>query len=189
MGLRRLTPPKEEPLTLEEAKAHLRIDGNDEDSHISGLIGAAREHAESITQRAFLTQTHQLSLNGCPDEALLLPKPPIQLVQKLQYIDPLGKAQILKEGADFWTDSTTEPSRIVPIAGWPATASRPGAVVIDFVSGYGESNDVPQPIKQAMLLMIGHWYEHREAVSETSMTTLPLAVDALLNPYRIWRYI
>lgn len=195
MSLTIVTPPAEEPVTLTEAKNHLRVDLSDDDSLISALIVAAREHAEAITRRAFITQTLKLSLDAFPanNGPIYVPMPPLQSVNSLKYFDTDGMEQTLTEGTDFLVDNESEPGRITPApdTGWPATQNRPNAVSVEFVAGFGDASKVPQGIKQAILLMVGHWYENREAVTMQGNNAgeLPMAVDSLLMMHRIWRFV
>lgn len=195
MSLTIVTPPAEEPVTLTEAKNHLRVDLTDDDSLISALIVAAREHAEAITRRAFITQTLKLSLDAFPanNGPIYVPMPPLQSVNSLKYFDTDGMEQTLTEGTDFLVDNESEPGRITPApdTGWPVTQNRPNAVSVEFVAGFGDASKVPQGIKQAILLMVGHWYENREAVTMQGNNAgeLPMAVDSLLMMHRIWRFV
>lgn len=195
MSLTIVTPPAEEPVSLTEAKNHLRVDLSDDDSLISALIVAAREHAEAITRRAFITQTLKLSLDAFPanNGPIYVPMPPLQSVNSLKYFDTDGVEQTLNEGKDYLVDNESEPGRITPApdTGWPATQNRPNAVSVEFVAGFGDASKVPQGIKQAILLMVGHWYENREAVTMQGNNAgeLPMAVDSLLMMHRIWRFV
>src|SRR5690606_2363792 len=195
MSLTIVTPPAEEPVTLTEAKNHLRVDLSDDDSLISALIVAAREHAEAITRRAFITQTLKLSLDAFPanNGPIYVPMPPLQSVNSLKYFDTDGVEQTLNEGTDYLVDNESEPGRITPApdTGWPAAQNRPNAVSVEFVAGFGDASKVPQGIKQAILLMVGHWYENREAVTMQGNNAgeLPMAVDSLLMMHRIWRFV
>lgn len=181
-----ITAPAAEPLSLVEAKSHLRADGTDEDALISSLIAAAREQVQTVTRRALVTQTWSLKLDSFP--ALIeVPRPPLITVASITYVDVGGDTQTLA-ASRYTVDADSEPGRIVPVYGdaWPATRSVPNAVTVQFDAGYGAAADVPQPIKQAMLLLIGHWYEHREAVNVGNITNvMPMAVESLLFPYRV----
>lgn len=195
MSLTIVTPPAEEPVTLTEAKNHLRVDLTDDDSLISALIVAAREHAEAITRRAFITQTLKLSMDAFPvnNGPIYVPMPPLQSVNSLKYFNTGGVEQTLTEGTDYLVDNESEPGRITPApdTGWPATQNRPNAVSVEFVAGFGDASKVPQGIKQAILLMVGHWYENREGVTMQGNNAgeLPMAVDSLLMMHRIWRFV
>lgn len=181
-----VTPPAAEPLTLDEVKAHLRVDGTAEDGLISGLITAAREHVEQHTWRALVTQTWKGMRRGFRPE-IRLAKGRLQSVDAVAYIDASGAEQTLP-AATYTVDTAREPGRIVLAhnQSWPSVRDQINNVTITFTVGYGAAADVPQAIKQAMLLIIGHWYANREAVLVgDSAESLPLAVDALLAPYRL----
>ncbi len=93
---------------------------------------------------------------------------------------------------DYFVDIKNDPARIVLAWGnsWPSTTLRPfNGVNVRFICGYGATAaTVPQEIKQAMLLIIGHLYEHREQTTDRALQTVPMAVDALLYPYRVWGF-
>lgn len=189
MGLKLVTAPSVEPVTLAEAKAHVRATDTAEDALISALIVAARSFAEDFTGRAFVTQTWDWALDEFPLYLAELPKAPLQSVTSVSYIDTNGATQTL--GASLYkVDALTDPGRMAPAYGevWPSTRSEPNAVTVRFVAGYGLAAAVPQPIKQAMLLLVGQQYEHREVTEEGSWSRLPYAVDALLGLYRVIRW-
>jgi uncharacterized phiE125 gp8 family phage protein len=196
MNIRVHTPPVAEPLSLEEVKLHCRLDETDvtEDSLLNDLIVAAREHVEALVSRALMTQTIQLVLDGWP-AVIELPRPPVQSLSSITYTDYLGTATVVPS-TDYYVDDDNEPARVLLEYGksWPtATLRGSGAIVVEYVAGYGdESTDIPQSILQAMLLLVGHWYETREAVSDTKFVAgqkeVPFAVTALLAPYRVWTF-
>lgn len=168
----------------------------EEDAYISGLIVAARQYVEAVTNRALMTQSWRLPMDAFPQSrTIYLPVPPLQDVSSITYYDAKGTLQTLD--ADYYfVDVDSEPGRVVlaDSFSWPDTHSRPNAVSIQFTAGYGsETNQVPQAIKHAMLMLIAHWYEHREAVvigtSGNVATEVAFAVDALLTPYRVWRLV
>ena len=207
-----VTPPASEPVTIDQAKLHLRVDFPDDDLLITGLITAARQYAEKRTNRAFFNQTWMRTLDYFPlygkldgsrspserntwpystwywDRVTIdLPHNRVQSVTSITYIDSNGQPQTLPTAA-YNVDTTSIPARIAPAQGmfWPILNQYvPGSVQIKYVAGsYGdgvEVNNCPMTNVQAMLLLIGHWYEHREAVSELSLKNAPLAVDALLE--------
>lgn len=189
MPLTLVTPPAVEPVTLIEAKAHLRVTATDEDTLITALIKAARQQAEHRTvATVFVTQTWTETLDAFPAE-IVLSRRPLQSVSSITYTDTDGTEQTLAV-ADYQVVTDELLGRIVPAYGvdWPTARDMPGAVVVTYVAGYGAAADVPESIKSAVLLLIGHLYEHREAVSDGSMSELPMAVDALLAPYWVARF-
>jgi len=192
MGLRLVTPPAEEPVSLTEAKAHLRVDGSDDDDLITGLVKAARAYIEEHCRRALVTQTWDLELDAWPSgRVIYIPRPRLQSVMSISYTDANGVTAEVSAG-DYIVDSASEPGRVVlrSSANWPVAELQAAAgVVVRFVAGYGAAGDVPQPIKQAMLLLTGHWYENRETiVVGTVQARLEFTVAALVGPYRVWWY-
>lgn len=189
MALVLVTPPAEEPVSLDEAKAHLRVDHDTDDDLITALIAAARQFAETFTRRAFVTQTWRLELDAFPAE-IRLPRSPIQAVTSVQYVDEAGSTQTL--GSSLYVlDKATEPARLIPAydQSWPAARNFTAALKVTYTAGYGDAAAVPQAIKQALLLLIGHWYERREAVSVAAPPAeMPMAVDALLWQHRLYEF-
>jgi uncharacterized phiE125 gp8 family phage protein len=212
-----LTPPAVEPVSLNEAKAHLRVDITDDDTLIGALISAARTHAEMVTQRQFVTATWKLVLDAFPGPSLMgvpsgmpfsmpahavqLNKSPVQSVISVKYLDMGGTMQTMPP-ADYKVDISTEPARITPVFGkiWPVTLPQIGSVEITFTSGYGTLDNstppvwvpqqVPEGIKAWMKIRMATLYENREEIALMSRGKLePLPyVDGLLDPFRIVSY-
>lgn len=189
MILKRVGGPAEEPLLLGEVKEHLRITSDEENTLLEGYLAAARELAEMQSRRTFVTQTFDLSLVAWPQcNALTLPQPPLQSVTSITYIDSNGVTQTLSS-ADYLVDAASEPGRVILGYGksWPSATLRPGpAITVRFVAGYGNAMQVPQIYKQALLLLVGHFYENREAVTANTrpLQRVPLAVATLLGVNR-----
>lgn len=183
MDLRLLEGPTGDVVTLAEAKAHLRVDGSDEDALISGLVRAATAHldgAKGVLGRCLLTQRWAVSWPEFSDE-LRLPLAPVASVQAVKYVDVDGVSRTAD--ASSYVAAITD-GAVIQSADWPATDERPGAVTVEFTAGYGNAAAVPHPIKQAILLLVGHWYANREAVNVGNIVTpLPMAVEALTLPY------
>jgi uncharacterized phiE125 gp8 family phage protein len=255
-----------EPISLTEAKLHLRDDHTSEDPLISSLILAAREYCEIFTRRAIGRQTVDENHDGFPCGALELAKCPVLSVTSISYVDQNGDTQVWSS-SNYRTDLPSGPraqrARIEPVYGvsWPSTRGVVNAVTVRYVCGYGGTSKtvsgitrssttatattsaahgystgqrvtiagadqadyngtfeitvtgattftftvanspttpatgamtvadlgVPSSIVAAMKLLIGHWYENREAVSVSigaNVQTVPLSVDALLFPFK-----
>jgi len=188
MWLSLASAPAEQPVTLDEAKKHLRVLNTAEDTLISALVMAATAHLEGrsgILGRALVTQTWEMRIDCFPWRRIELPMPPLQSVTSLKYIDDAGVEQTMPT-ADYVVDAQHMIGRIRPAHGtqWPSTLDDEGAVRITFVAGYGAAGAVPQPIKQAILLLVGHWWINREAVGEAGGPHA-LAVEALTQPFRV----
>jgi uncharacterized phiE125 gp8 family phage protein len=193
-GLQVTVAPTEEPLDLDEAKGQCGLLGNiAHDTLLQGLITAARIYCERATGKAFITQTLKLTRDCFPDYreeyVLRLPRPPLQsltpdadhLTLGIEYDDTQGVTQTLA-ASEYVIDTACEPGRVGLVLGavWPLTIDQLGVVRVTYLAGYGARADVPQTIKQAMLLLIGHWFENREAVG-TAGGPLALAVGSLLG--------
>lgn len=186
MAYKIITQPTEEPLTVSDAKIHLRVDGNDEDALIMSMIVAARESAEHETGRALCTQTRELVMDSFPSR-IVLAGAPVSAVLSVKYIDTSGVEQTLAAG-NYDVDADSSPAVIIPATGksWPATYSKQTAVRVRYTCGYGDASDVPAAIKAWMLLAIGTMYMQRESVG-TGLAVIPDRFwHRLLDPYRIY---
>lgn len=167
-----VTAPASEPVTLQEAKDHLRVEVTTDDALIGRLITDAREWAERYTRRGLITQTWRLWLDEFPDgddadeySTVMLPGGKVQSVSSVKYTDTAGAIQTLDPAG--YTLSSRGPdaiARLRPSYGntWPATRDQADAVQVEYVVGYGAAAAVPSQIKQAVLLHVGWHYEHRE---------------------------
>lgn len=173
-----------EPISLAQAKEHLRVVYNDEDDYISGLIVAAREMAEGKLNRTIKQRVRESAF--CDWSNIVLRKPPFVSVESLSYIDTSGQEQYLD---DYAVRSRSEPARIALPYGFSAPSIQPNdeAIVVRYVAGYPEG-EVPQPIIQWMLLVIGTMYENRETMSAgVNVTSIPEDFFKwLLQPYMVY---
>lgn len=206
MPVRLITPPASEPVTLQQAKDQLRLEGALDDGFVGLLIRAAREYVEQTCGRALVEQVWDLVLDGFVGEDALelgtrglglgclpyieLPKGRVSAVASVKYFDAQNVEQTLSSSV-YSADLLSAPPRIHLVDGqsWPTTRTRWDAVTIRFTAGWSvadaavEPNRLPQPIHQAMLLLISQMYEHRVPV----VLEPGSAVDALLAPYRLVR--
>ena len=196
MGLSLVTGPTEEPVSLIEAKQHCRIDSTDDDGLIAGYIIAARMMAEGDTRRAFIAQTWDYTINyGWPlsngSQRIELPLGKLQSITSVSYVDTNGATQVL--AADQYTVITGETGGLIVPAynvSWPDTRWQMGNVNVRMVVGW-LAQEFPQDLRQAMLMIISHWYENRESVSSIGQppTLVPMATEAILSGYRITRIL
>jgi uncharacterized phiE125 gp8 family phage protein len=193
-GLTLVTAPTVEPVLLPAAMLALRIETTTEAALIESLITAAREYVEAFTRRALVSQTWDLQLDGFPScDWLEIPTPPLRSVTSVTYVDGTGTTQTLSS-ALYAVDAPAGPwarhGRINLNYGetWPATRSQPNAVTVRFVAGYGtEGDSVPEALKTGIKMLVGHWFEQREAAVigvGIGVLQVPLNLDALLWPYR-----
>lgn len=195
MPIRVITPPAKEPITLAEAKAHLRVDHADEDGLISMLISSARKTAERWLRRALITQELRATIEipqpvstpltgplGRVKTALKIPRPPLQAVTMVEIETAPGVWEPVAPD-DYVVDEDAEPAVIRPMFGTWGT----GRVRVTYVAGYGDNEtDVPEPIRQGMLLLIGDWYQYREETMAEGPQRLATGVSALWTPYRVF---
>lgn len=191
MALKLITPPAVEPVSLEEAMNYCRIDSDADVITLDGMITVARLEAEKVTRRQLITATWELRLDRFP-QIMYLPVPPLQSVTSLKYLDTAGVEQTLVENTDYLVDTYSEPGRITPAYGeeWPAIYPVMSAVRVRFVAGYGDADtDVPQAIRNWIMVMMGSLYEHRELdiVANVVQFYAHLGfLDGLLDTYRVF---
>ena len=188
--------PSEEPLSLDDAKAFMRVDDSDEDDLIAAFIVAARQKIEEEIMRALVTRSYTYTLDYWPTYDLYgrgrdyidLPYAPLQSVDSFQYYDEDNTLQTVDSDI-YSVDTASEPGRIYLLDGevWPTSDTRNAraSVVISYTAGYGDASDVPSAIVTAMKYWVGTWYENRESVTAGTITAIPGTVDVLLNAYRL----
>ena len=211
MELKVLTPPLGEPLGLTEVKLHLRVDDTADYALINGLIMAAREWTENFLAGSLVEQTRTVSLSRWPRGAFRLPGGPVQSITSVTYEDEDGDTQTVDSSIYYLTpggEIALDYSKV-----WPYVNIRgKDAITVTYLTGYppvetvipGEAipetdpveyeedtteidygGNIPQAIKQAMLLLIGTWYQQREGASDAKgFQTLPFGVKEILSPHR-----
>ena len=182
------TGPAAEPITTAEAKKQLNVTTTDDDSYIDSLVVAARQYTEQVTRRALITQTWNLYLDEFVSP-VLLPRPPLSSVSSIKYIDTDGVEQTTVTGV-YTVDTDAEPGHVFTAynQAWPTARQVEKAIDIEYVAGYGDAAAVPQGLKHAMLLLIAHWYEHRETVNDFQVYDVPMGYAALVWPYRVMSF-
>ncbi|OJX04581.1 MAG: hypothetical protein BGO72_21450 [Burkholderiales bacterium 70-64] len=172
-----------EPVTLEEAKLHLRVEHDAEDTLISSLISAARGQCEHLLERAIARQTLMLAIDEFPADGIRLPWPPIVTIDSLAYVDVDGIEQTMPP-AGYYLDEAQEPCWLLPAYGssWPSARIEANAVRVTYQAGYAEC---PAEIKGWLLLTIGTLYATRESASDRPAQPSPF-VDRLIDRWRVY---
>lgn len=194
MSLKLVTAPTAPPVTLAEAKAHLRVLTDDEDSLIEALIETATGQLDGRKAglgRALMTQTWVWRIDGFPwCHGLELPFPPLQQVESITYVDGAGVEQTL-DPAVYVVDPDSDPGRVDLAFGyrWPVTRAERNAVRLQFIAGFGDdAADVPHRLRQAILLMVADGYRFRETVvagaGSPDAIPMSLTVQNLIGNYR-----
>lgn len=180
--------PAELPITLADAKLHLRVEGGDEDVLINSLIAAAVNHLDGwsgILKRCLITQTWAVFADKF-SQKIRLPLVPIGSIVSVKYKNSSDVETIIDAlSYDFFEDSLGAVLRFKNSFALPTDLAEIRALRIEFTAGYDLADAVPASIKAALLLMIGHAYENREGVVVGTISSeLPLGVYSLLSPYR-----
>jgi uncharacterized phiE125 gp8 family phage protein len=198
--------PGDEPISIEEARAHLEaqpyfdtdVDTID-DTMIEGWLAAGREYCEDFLGLSLSTRTLEIALDafpasrGCSGQvardavAVELPLGPVREVLDIYWGNDSDDR--LSEDA-FALDTYRTPNRVAPVAApWPTVTAATNAIKIRYLAGYGVDSDggepLPKVIRAAILLVLGHLYENRSENTEAALASLPLGVEALLRPRRI----
>ncbi|BBB29372.1 head-tail connector protein [Neptunomonas japonica] len=184
-----LEPATTEPVTLEEVRAQCRIDGDitDENTLLQGLISTAREYCENHTGRHFAAKTLHYIGNWCANKIELTPN--LKTVSFIQYRDHNNEQQSFPD-TKYYVDSVSLVGAVIPLSTWPSTyPTHPQPVTIEFEVGDTDesgNSSCPYGVKQAILLLVAHWYENRSAVAFSGTSKeVEYSVSALLSPYRV----
>ena len=184
-----LTPPAGEPILLADAKAWLRLDTTAEDDSVSMLITAARLIVESTTRKLLLAQVWRLTGDAWPQSNIVkIPLAPFQAIVAMRVLDVNGAAQVLNPSL-YTLDASPDGAHLLFKAAPPPPGQAIAGIQIDVAAGYGVAPaSVPEPIRQAMRMLIARWYENRGDVAmDSGAAHLPASVAALLSPYRQMR--
>lgn len=181
------TGPASTVVSLAEAKTFLRIDSDydDDDAYIISLIDVATSVVEEFTRRKLISQTFNIFYDEFPSY-IDLQIGEVASVTHIKYYDTSNSLQTLA-ASNYDVDTKIRPGRIYESENgdFPDTFERPNAVEVEFVVG-ATAGEVPAPIKQAMFIVIGRYYENRQdVVTGTIASELPLMVNHLLTPYRL----
>ena len=183
MQLTNITTSIVEPVSLSDAKAHLRVSGSDDDVYISELITQARQVAENHSGRVIAKQQFRAVFDAFPC-AIELPRVELITVDLFQYVDTLGATQTQ---SDYATRKDSVSARLIPAYGqsWPGIEAGYDKVTVEFTAGY-ENESVPGDIQAAIKLIVGELYMNREdSVQGVSVAPVSLSSKSLLTPYRI----
>lgn len=199
MALKLIAAATTNPISLEEAKLHLRVEDDDEDTLIEVLIAAATKHSEKFMGRALIAQTWDLYVDQFPAEGdvnpgvIKIPLSPLLEVVGLFYRDASDVEQEFA-ASSYLVDDASEPARVVLVnsASWPTAREGANAVRIRFRAGYVDNSmspqegEVPADIRSAILLYLGSLYAHRETVviGQTA-TAMPWGAEQLLRMNRV----
>jgi uncharacterized phiE125 gp8 family phage protein len=176
-----------EPITLAEAKAHLRVDIATDDAYITALIIVARQQAEHEAQRSFAPQTLRIRASDFGD-GVELKRGPVNAITHVRYQDAANVQQTVSASAYYLDRSGLVPVvRAASGATWPPVYPQNDVIEVQYTAGTwntGAGVEAPRAAVQYMLLLIGSMYENREADAALAVQRMPYA-ERLLDAYRV----
>lgn len=179
-----ITSPTTSPVSVEEMKQHLRVDGNQDDATIGAYLVAAVEFIQNATCQQLLPGTGVITLDSFPGDTVTIRCLPLLSITSIQYIDPTGVLQTFTADA-YRIDTASRPGRILlkPGQTWPATDNSPGCITINFTAGYANAEAVPSLLKHAVKFLAAAYFENREGVTDRPLSEVPFAVQAIVNQH------
>lgn len=187
LALKRTVAPAETPVSVAEAKTHLRVSHTADDTYLAGLIRAATASCETYQGRAYVSQTWVRTLDCFPPGPIVLPRAPLSSVVSVTYVDADGQSHTLPS-TEYCVDLASEPGRILPTVNgyWPSDArGYSNDVAVTYVAGYGNAASVPDEYKHAVQFLVALWYRQREPVAASGVAEVPFTARYLLDPDRI----
>ncbi len=186
-SLKRAAQPVVEPVSLSDAKTHLRVDTESDDDQILALITAAREWCENYTQRTFIHTQWTMTFDTFPWE-IELPRPPVAVASgntatTITYAMETGGTATLAT-SEYRVDRTSEPGviRTVYAGTWPSHLLDRNSISVTWWGGYGEDGTkVPKVVRAAILMLVAYWYERRLAADQVAATAVPFGVSSMLD--------
>lgn len=179
-------------LALDDAKRHLRLTTTADDAYVASLVAACGAFMSRWLGRAIVSTVYEARLARFPADArtLELPRPPLVSVDLVTYVDENGVTRTLDPALyDVETATLFGSLTLVPEESWPQTrAAQPGTVTVRWTAGAADAAEVPDDLKHAARLLIGHWYYNREAAGG-SMSEAPRAFAALTDAWRTHGWI
>jgi uncharacterized phiE125 gp8 family phage protein len=187
-ALQRLVAPAIAPVTLSEIKEQLRVDYPDDDTLIARLINVAVAYtdAQGVLGHAMISQKWGQWVKSTPPQSVMISLGPVIQIDAVKYYDEAGVLQT-DTLSNYEITGTRFTTQIGPKDGfnWPVTQERSDAIRIEFTSGYGTTAaDVPDTLRHAMLMLIGHWYENRETTLADEVSNIPFGFEMLLDMHR-----
>jgi uncharacterized phiE125 gp8 family phage protein len=195
MALKLVTEPTTDPVTLEEAKAHLNVDFDDYDDLIASYIRGAQMAIVYNTGHALSPSTWDLAYDAfptgnTPEGFVQLPIGPLISVDSVNYVDPDTEMETVLSNSEYEVDTINRLGGVQPISsGWPAVMTTINAVRIRFTAGYPDSGSpiastVPAGLKHAVLVMVRDMYDFRSPTIAGIMTRRPEIIRYLTDPFQ-----
>ena len=183
--------PSTTPISVAEAKQHLRVDHDSDNNYIASLISVETKTAEQSLRKALMQQTRRLDVCEFPASEFVLDMPPLNAVTSLDYTATDGSTATVGSSV-YDVDTASVPGRVLLAKDqtWPTPQEEThDAVRLTYTTGVSASSLVPVEYKHAIKLLVERWYEHRGEVAQGNLKELPHSVDALLRPTRNMRFV
>ena len=195
-----LEGPSIDPVSLNQLKAHLRIEDSDpaRDDDLLRKLRSAINQVQGFLGRQLIQARYPLFLDSFSDLAsstlgerwtsIKMPFAPLKSINAIRYVDLDGETVTLTDPAPTFTvDTNSEPGRLMLAFGksLPGTRSVSNAVEIDFTCGYGATiDDVPEDICLSICQLVAHYDGNRSAFDGDSQ---PRAVPETYKS-GLWQY-
>lgn len=179
------SPSPEGVVDPSSLRAHVSQPLADDDVMLQEIASAAYDWAEAYLGRRILTTTLRAWYDGEFAPIVLLPEPVASVSSVKAYTEADLESTVAT--SVYQVDTVSAPARLVRRDGqlWPYSLRDTRSMAVEYVAGYGTAQAVPQGVKQALKMLVAHWYAHRQPVAAGSMTTVPMGVESLLRPYRV----
>lgn len=187
-ALQLLEAPVATPVSLSEVKDQLRVEHTDDDALLLRLIKTASAYidAKGALGHAIISQKWGQWVTSVPPQSVRLAMGPVIAVSDVKYYDENGVLQA-DDLNNYHVTGTGFTTQIGPKVGfgWPVTQDRADAIRIEYAAGYGAAAaDVPETLRHAMMLLIGHWYDNRENAMKDELSNIPYGFDMLIDMHR-----
>lgn len=170
-----VTPPTEEPVTLDMVKAQSRVTHSLDDALLLAYISAARDYLEIVTRRQFLSTTYQWTGLQNPPGTIVLDRSPVQSVSEIAVMQGSVVESVL-DPTTYMILPGTDPAAVALLTPVPAMA----LLRVTFIAGWATTEVMPPSLIQATLLLVSHFYEQREASTAQKLEKIPYGVEALI---------